>query len=398
MILYTACMNQYSLSLVHEEERTLISILNEVREESAKTDISSDSIEHHREEIIDLADRHGVLPQLYRYLSKHEIPLSETIETELKQTYRQIASDNLLISAHLVTFAKKLESKGLRYIAIKGPALSCELYGDMLLRQYSDIDLFVDWNEMAEMFDCAVSLGYRPILPRKLLERRKFFELDSDYSFVHRVTGIKLELHWKLFPDRHRMPFSFSELYGRSKKVMIQNADIVTLSPEDNLLYLTLHGAKHIFERFVWVCDIDRLIRKYPTLDMEEIYREAVEIRSEEAFLLGIHLAHNLFRTPLPHTLLELYSEETERLVGKTIDYYNERFLFWKEEEKKYARFLFLADLHRSHYSKAISFLVSLFRPTAVDVIEFGLPDRWDFLYPILRPYRLLGKYLFGGS
>jgi hypothetical protein len=340
-----------------------------------------------------LTDYHGAIPLLYRMAEKIE----DSIDTEsfqmLKNEYHEIASLNLTLSAHLLMFTQRLKERGLHYIAIKGPTLSQELYGDITMRQFSDIDLFVAQEDMRVISDIALSLGYEPMLPLTLLERKKFFELDNDFSFRHRVSDLKMELHWKLFPDRHRMPLSFPLLYRNSRVLLLQKREVTVLSPEDNLLYLSLHGAKHIFERLIWICDIDRLIRHCPDMELMDVYRRAVDIQVEEPFLLGIFLSHKLFDTPLPDTMEQYRTAHVDRLVEKTIHSYREGFIFQDEADKKYARFLFLAELHQSRRSRLFSLFVSLFKPTAVDVITLQLPNRWDFLYPLLRPFRLLSKY-----
>ncbi len=347
------------------------------------------------ETVQELARRHGILPQLYHYSTDTEIDLSDDIISSLKNKYLKMVSADLMLAAHLLKVTRALEEKGFRYIAIKGPALAQEIYGDITLRQYSDIDLLVDQDKMKEISRIIISLGYQAILPLSLLERRKFFELDNDFSFLHSSTGARLELHWKLFPERHKMPLSFSELYHNSGRLVLQNREITILSPEDNLLYLSLHGAKHIFERLEWVHDLDRLIRHYTTLDPAKAYQNAVDIEVEESFLLGIFLSQRLFDTPLPKELQNYRSPQTDLLIEKTMHYYQEGFVFWEESAKKYARFLFLADLHQKKVSKYLSLFNSLFKPTPVDVITFNLSDKWDFLYPLLRPFRLLFKYLF---
>ena len=343
-----------------------------------------------------LADYHGVLPLLFDISEKMETIDEETFAL-LREEYREIASLNLTLTAHLLMITKSLEKENLRYIALKGPLLSQELYGDITMRQYSDIDLFVEEQEVRAVSDIILALGYEPILPMELLERRKFFELDNDFSFRHRVSDLKVELHWKLFPRRHRMPLSFTALYDNGRTLLLQKRELVTLSPEDNLLYLTLHGAKHIFERLIWVGDIDRLIRNIPDTILMKSYHKACAGQMEEPFLLGLFLSQKLFETPLPRILERDRTPHVDYLVEKTLEYYRERLLFRDESSKKRARFLFLADLHQKRRSPYLSLLLALFKPAAADVIALQLPDRWDFLYPLIRPFRLILKY-FPGS
>jgi len=339
-----------------------------------------------------LANVHGIIPHFHKAAKE---TLFHRDEAGLEMQYQTILQANLLLTAHLLTATKALEENNYPYLSIKGSTLAQELYQDISMRQFSDIDIFVDEKDIYQISELLIELGYTPVLPLSLLKRKKFLELDNDFSFRHNKTNALLELHWKLFPKRHKMSLPFSELYSRSVKLSLQNRKINTLSPEDNLLYLSLHGAKHIFERYEWVYDLDRLIRTYPDLDLVQLYHHAKDIQVETPFLLGIFLSHSLFKTPIPEALKAYKTAHIQKLIDGTKSYYDQDFVYWDESDKKRARFLFLAKLFQHKEAKALWLFKSLFKTTPVDVITFNLPDTLAFLYPLLRPFRLIYKHLF---
>lgn len=345
--------------------------------------------------LIRLAGLHGVIPQLYK-ATKAELTLfSEKEHILLQNEYRHITKANVLLSVHLLTVCKALENAKFQYLAIKGPTLAQTLYNNVSMRQFSDIDILVDEKEILAISELLLTLDYRALLPLSLLKRNKFLELDNDFSFKHKKTGALLELHWKLFPERHQMPLDFTQLYQHAETVKLQNHLLTALSPEDNLLYLTLHGAKHIFERYEWVYDLHILIGKSPEMDLEKIYLKAKREKIETPFLLGLFLSQTLFGTVVPETLQNHKSEYVQNLIDKTLDYYGQGFVFWDESDKKRARFLFLSELFPGKVSRTAWLFTSLFKTTPVDVITFNLPNQLSFLYPLLRPFRLFYKHLF---
>lgn len=344
--------------------------------------------------LLTLANLHGMIPQLHKSL-KTLSNVKEKDRQTIQKHYTSILQANLLLTANLLTVTKALETHQFKYLSIKGPTLAQELYQDISMRQFSDIDLFVDEKDIYAISECIIALGYTPVLPLSLLKRKKFLELDNDFSFRHDQNNVLIELHWKLFPLRHKMPLNFTTLYNSSKKLPIQNREITTLSEEDNLLYLTLHGSKHIFERYEWVYDLHQLIRNYPDLDLNKIYLKAKNKNIDVPFLLGIFMSHALFGTHIPRSLQPHRTEHIQNLIDKTLMYYEKGFVHWNESEKKRARFLFLSDLFQNKESKILWLIKSLFKTTPVDVITFNLPDAWAFLYPVMRPFRLLYKHLF---
>jgi hypothetical protein len=340
------------------------------------------------------ANLHGIIPQLHKALSNsHATPVD--IKQSLQKQYTRIVQANLLLTAHLLTVTKALKEEQFNYLAIKGPTLSQELYSDISMRQFSDIDLFVDEKDIIKISELLIKLDYSPVLPLSLLRRKKFLALDNDFSFRHNRSNALLELHWKLFPLRHKMPLDFTQLHSASKTLALQQKEIQTLSTEHNLLYLSLHGAKHIFERYEWVYDLHILIENNPGLDLESIYLQAKKENLDTPLLLGIFLSHKLFETTLPDKFHTYKTESIQKLIDKIMNYYKEGFVFWDESDKKRARFLFLSELFQEQEQQNLWLLKSLFKTTPVDVITFNLPDNLVFLYPVLRPFRLFYKHLF---
>ena len=374
---------------LHSENNLLLSILRESQNTQQLISPKISGNIHH------LANLHGVIPQLYIAIKKNKDLLDKEQDHTIQQTQQHILKQNLLLTAHLLTITKTLDQHHFPYLSIKGPTLAYELYRDISMRQYSDIDLFVNVTDIHAISNILILLEFEPVLPLSLLSRKKFLELDNDFSFKHKKTNALIELHWKLFPLRHKMPLNFTELYKTSKKLNIQQRDIQTLSETHNLLYLTLHGAKHIFERYEWVYDLDQLMRIYPDMDLEELYLDAKALQVEVPFLLGVFLSHHLFKTPLSDTFKTYCTAQIEDLIQKVLHYYNEGFVYWDEYDKKQARFLFLTALFQDKQSKQFQLFTALFKTTPVDIITFNLPDNLAFIYPLMRPFRLLYKHLF---
>ena len=343
---------------------------------------------------LQIAHIHAVLPHFFKAAKPHFDLISKEHQTFLTKLNKEIALENIKLSAELINIVKTLNDQNLPYISIKGPALSQEIYQDITIRQICDLDMLVDETDLLLVADILSNLGYESTLPLSLLKNQGFISLDNDFTFLHPDKKIMVELHWKLFPTRHKMPLNFKTLYQDVKYITIKNQAITTLSIEHNLLYLTLHASKHVFEQLKWVCDIDRLIRNSPDLNFNTLYDEAKTIEVQEPFLLGLLMSHELYETPLPSALMKKATPTTKKLLKQALHYFQTDFTALLEPEKKRIRFLFLQTLHQEQHNRYLALLTSAFKPSSVDYIYYQLPSKLNFLYPLLRPPRLLYKYV----
>jgi hypothetical protein len=65
------------------------------------------------------------------------------------QSYNiEIAKTNMLMTAELIAVMKLLKDNEIEAIAFKGPTLSQMAYGDITLRQFSDLDILIDQKDI----------------------------------------------------------------------------------------------------------------------------------------------------------------------------------------------------------------------------------------------------------
>ena len=112
------------------------------------------------ERLFTTADRHGVLPILARALSLAGIP-GETARARA----REIAFRNLSLAAELVKLVGALRKLGIEVLAYKGPILGQQLYGDVTLRQFRDLDIVIAPADVMRTRDALCQLGYEEMEP-----------------------------------------------------------------------------------------------------------------------------------------------------------------------------------------------------------------------------------------
>ncbi|MGE0133262.1 MAG: nucleotidyltransferase family protein [Blastocatellales bacterium] len=91
--------------------------------------------------------------------------------------------------------------------------------------------------------------------------------------------------------------------------------------PEDLLIYLCAHGAKHAWERLIWLADVAGLIHKHSNLDWDGVRDLAVEQRCGRVLLLGLRLARDVVGVTPAAQMEEIIRRDTEsRRLAETGD------------------------------------------------------------------------------
>lgn len=161
---------------------------------------------------------------------------------------------------------------------------------------------------------------------------------------------------------------------------------------EQQLLYLSAHGAKHLFERLEWICDIDRSIRTNTDINWEHLHNEAEKLGIRRMLYLGLALSQSFFNLELPESIVKYIEQDKEipNLISKVIEV---NFSKISKGEKSYSSFGLLWSM-RENFSDQLHFTWrGLFSPKFDDFVFIQLPQHLAFLYPVVRPYRLLTKY-----
>ena len=189
---------------------------------------------------------------------------------------------------------------GIEAVPYKGPVLAACMYGNLALRQFVDLDIIVRRRDVFRASDVLQSVGYRPNFPLTraqeagYLRSRYAVELERDDGYF------AVELHWEVAPRYFAFPLDTERLWARLDQVSMYDTTVRTLAPEDLLLMLCAHGAKHLWEKLGWICDIAELVRTHRGMDWDRVAAQARELRSERILGLGLLLASDLLGADVP--------------------------------------------------------------------------------------------------
>jgi hypothetical protein len=349
------------------------------------------------ERLLTLASRHGVMPLLYRSISQN-CPRAVPAEwlARLRMQYMMNAARNMKMTAELLRILDALKEAGIKGMPLKGPVLAQQLYRDVALRQFSDLDILVargDANKALTMLD---EKGYRihedPRREKSEKKRAALFEEMYHYELTNENFGTHIELHWKLSPSFRHLNANEVVIWKRAKIIGFSGKEVLRLSDEDYLMFLCQHGARHLWKRLSWLCDVSTLIINNASCSSAlEIARET---ENESVFLLGILLANGLMDVPVPDNIIQTteFSEDLINLSNKIISS-----IILSQDINDYS-FQVVADLvlYKNVLSlgEKVAFYFDLcMKPTKPDFDWVALPDVLFPAYKLVRPVRLMKTY-----
>jgi len=252
------------------------------------------------ENLVRYAQRHGLTPQLCQRLEEVGLPLTSPVSELVKSNIRQIARQNLLLTAELLRIIRAFVGENIPAIPYKGPVLAATTYGDLAMRGFCDLDVLVSEKDLSRALRIMPGLGYRPEYSLTPAQEARYLSSTCEYNFLNESSQARAEIHWQVIPPKFGLTFEFDRLWHRARFLSIGGSRLPVLSPEDGLLVLSVHGFKHLWDCLKWVCDIANLLSPPEELDWAYIVREADRIGAMRVVLIALSLANQIFQSCLP--------------------------------------------------------------------------------------------------
>ncbi len=219
---------------------------------------------------------------LYWYLKNlpDECRPPETVMKALRLAWLHADMQVLRAGRQIKKVIEALEAEGIRVILLKGPALARTVYPAAAMRQGSDIDLLISYEDIKRCERVMAALGYTCHL--KTSEHSPHTAHHQNFYPAAEGAGpFVIEAHWRLDFGFGLSPKGFiDEIFSRSIRVEADDITFSTLSAEDHLLYQAFHMAcQHCSDtRLSWICDIAMLARGIPdAAGWERLLRLSVE-------------------------------------------------------------------------------------------------------------------------
>ncbi|MEP6920866.1 MAG: nucleotidyltransferase family protein [bacterium] len=343
--------------------------------------------------LLRLTDRHGLLPLLHWHLNAC---CADAIQAEhrqyLRTAFQRVSALNIFLTHELQRLLALFATERIEAVPYKGPALAEQLYGNVALRQFSDLDILVSPNDVTRARDLLVAEGYAPLPLLTDRQQAVLFKTQCNLPFTRDNKRLVVELHWTVSAPNFARPFESDAFWGSLEEGQLNGIAIRRPATEHLLLSLCIHGSKHLWERLAWISDIAGLIEQNQNLDWQQLVTRARGTGSERMLSLGLYLAVDLLGAKLPPKIEQvLNSDEMVPALAASV----KRFLFTPELTPSgmagYFRFQLKARRRLRDKIKYLHFAIS---PTEQDLVQIKLPAPLNFVYYLVRPVRMV---LVGG-
>ena len=335
-----------------------------------------------------LARRHAVVPLLYVQLERHASDLvpSETL-SRLKQHYLENAARNTILTAELCRLIGLFAGAGIEAIPYKGPVLGLFAYDNVALRRFVDLDVIVKKSDVLKAREILLADGYTPAKSLTLSQQDLLLHTQHNLQFSRDNHRLIVELHWEVAPHLFASTVTAESLWRNLITIDLNGTPVKTLSAEDLLFSLCVHGSRHLWERLAWICDVSELLVRR-SFDWTILLKRAADADSERMFLLGLYLAERLLDAPLPPEVKARCDSDPRlaALAGNII----QNLFNGPTHVPATSREIFRYNIGvRKTLSARARYLLHMLRPTDGDLASHWLPASLGFAYYLTRPFRL---------
>ncbi len=260
--------------------------------------------------LLDFSLRNRVAPIVALALEE-AFPSGYPRRAEYRALYAREDARMGVLLERLDTAAEALHHEGIAMVALKNAGIARGIYPHRGACPMGDLDVLVDRERFAEAHRVIESVGFR-LAARGTVEAADLEAgLESggtEYVGTFGGEEVWFELQWRPVAGRwirRDQEPSGSELIQRS--VPIPGTRVRLLHPDDNMLQVGLHTAKHTYVRAPGLrlhTDVDRLAVFAPP-DWDALCRRCADLEVGTAVFFSLALARVLLGSPVPDSALE---------------------------------------------------------------------------------------------
>jgi hypothetical protein len=328
------------------------------------------------------AQAHGLLPLLHKHLTG----LAPThFLSRLKRESVANSQNILHLIAKQLRVYKLFKENGIPVALFKGPLLAQMAYGEISLRQAGDIDVLINRRHFEQARALLESLGYEMSPRLTPAQLASHLSNHCELQFMRDEWFTVVDLHWDLAPRSFVFKLHGDEVMSRLQTVSLAGTTVETFGAEDLVLYLSMHGAKHLWRRLEWIVSLAEVLRATPQLNWDLLVQRAEQAHASRMLALGLRLVEKFSDVSIP-VLEDLGMQRMADQVHEQL--FNTFGAADSTETNLYN--LRIMDRKRD---ALMSTLRAIFVPTLPDWQAVALPAPLHSLYYAFRPLRLSAAY-----
>lgn len=240
---------------------------------------------------------------LYDYLRRDGFELPDDLYRLMSKIYRSNSVHNLCYSAELLNITSLFADNMISCIHLKGVSLSEYLYHDLGLRPVVDLDILVQPADFSKANELLLQRGYTRMLQEDTIKGKIHKRMTHQWPYRHEARRVLVELHRQYVPKSRANRVGSERIWSRAQNMLLDGQSIQIMSPEDLLVYLSIHASKEFWGSLLQVNDLASLIVQHPNLDWSAVIGIARANHSILRVLISLALTSTLLSVPLPQII-----------------------------------------------------------------------------------------------
>lgn len=329
--------------------------------------------------------------------ARPELPVPEEARDQLEIMRRAAAHRALTHALVLVRVLERLAATGVPALALKGPALSQTLYGDVGLRTFADLDVLVRPCDFLAARGTLLAAGFAYANQEVELVMRRGGGRIGEVLLAGPGGQPFVDLHWRVALGLSGREIPVGPLFAGSRDVELLGCRVRVPGERHQLLLAAMHGARHNAQTLEARISVAALARRVPPAAWPAVLREAHRVGSHRAFVAVVAASCASVAVPVPSEVggalardrvATAYARHLWRSAGR-------RSLTESDDPVlRLAGTSWRVALEDSPLA-ALSHLGEwALRPGPRDWLALDLPPYLGWAYWLVRPARLCHKYL----
>jgi Uncharacterised nucleotidyltransferase len=340
--------------------------------------------------LLGLAEDHGVqgvVAKRFEEVGFADVP--DSAREKLQSRMRTQHLFTLSMTAELFRILQGFSSERIEAVLVKGPLTSLLAYDDPAIRSYVDLDLLLRHRDIAAGAQRMLDLGFHSDVPQSAIRAGK---IPGEYLFRKPGTKQIVELHTERTFRYYPKPMPIESLFARKRQVPLDGRDVPVLSLEDEFVLNCIHGAKHFWERLMWISDVAAMVTRHPDMKWDKVWSSAAQVGAERMLRVAIRLAALVLNVKVPPALAdEIQNDQAAESICRRIQTWLPH--AGASPPALLGRAMFRADIAGGRLAGAVFLARLSLSPTQEDWAE-GAEERRSWLWDaVRRPLRLFRKY-----
>ena len=340
--------------------------------------------------LVEMANRHRLLPLLYVNLNSicpEKVP--EEVLENLKEEFHENARKNLLLTGELVKVMKLLEEKGINAIPYKGPVLAFLIYDNIGYRQFGDIDILIDESDALIVKKILISSGYE-LYNSINVDDSYYIKFVTEHQFINR-NGVIVEVKWKFEGDFFTFPTNPLFLSENLRIMEMSGFEIKNFDTMNHLLILCIHAAKHGWMRLSWIYDISEFLRR-ENIDWANVVEKAEKLGVKRILFITLLLTSDLYGLEVSKEIVSFMDLDSSA-INISLQVKKRIFKEQKEQLNLFEKFFLYLKMRDKLIYGFKDCVNGLTKPGYKDFENLSLPPFFFPLYRLIRPLLLIIRY-----